>query len=115
MNATDTIARRVALTHELAPRVDRLKATHDHDHTLVGASSTAMLLAALTGEPVRGRPYDVWDLNRCERTYERAPVHLQERMFPTLTRFRALIAAEPADWQRKSFACDHEPAEGSGA
>jgi hypothetical protein len=52
--------------------VDRLIATQRHDGELVGRSSTAMLVAALTDSPVDGRPYDVWDLNRCERTYELA-------------------------------------------
>lgn len=92
--------------------IRRFRAAHEHDSSLVGRSSNAMLLAALTGGPVSDRPYDTWDLNRCERTYEAAPPHLRARMTPTLLAFRELVEADAQTraWLRTSLAKDHQPA-----
>ncbi|HET7408211.1 MAG TPA: hypothetical protein VFJ21_13890 [Mycobacteriales bacterium] len=58
MNATDTIARRVALTHELAPKVQRLR-DHGLDDTLTAhqlqLAVGAVWGALAAGEPIRER------------------------------------------------------------
>jgi hypothetical protein len=62
------------------------------DHTWVGRSSTAMVHQAINGdrEP-HDWPMDQHDLNRCEETYKRAPIHLKPAMLETLKRFRRHI------------------------
>lgn len=92
----------------------RLVADHEHDSTLVGRSSTAMLIAAFYAARPSFRPYDVYDLNRCERTYEAAPEHLRERMLPMLMEFRRIVEAEAAErggWLRDSLEREHRPAD----
>lgn len=63
------------------------------DPSWVGLSSDAMVAQAITGgEHPRYWPADQGDLARCEETYRRAPTSLQERMLPTLKRFRRHLA-----------------------
>lgn len=95
----DYLVDRICTANDLADRSD-----------LIGRSSTAMLAAALTGEPVTAEPLDVWDLNRCERTYERAPAHLQAAMLPTLERFRAKVLGRTEDWHRDAVRDGYRPA-----
>jgi hypothetical protein len=83
-----------------------------HDYTVVGLSSSAMVLAAMTGTDPKWEPFDVYDLNRCERTYERAPEHLRTAMWPILLRFRAKVAEYHAAWHAMPMAEKHRPAAG---
>lgn len=91
--------------------VTRMIAVENHDSDLVGASSSAMLIAALTGRPVARKPLDVYDLNRCERTYERAPAHLKRRMLPTLKAFREVVFAYNAKWHLEVIDKEYRPAQ----
>lgn len=74
-------------------------------HPDVGASSSALVNVAFRGgEPEPDRwPYDNADLARCERTYEKAPPHLQERMLPWLVKFRDHVAQKRAQREGRSF------------
>jgi hypothetical protein len=63
------------------------------DRSMVGRSSEAMLEQAVHGLPEpRAWPSDRDDLRRCEMTLADAPPHLQERMRPTLERFRTHVS-----------------------
>lgn len=91
----------------------RVIADHELHTDVVGASSTAMLIAAMTDREPDRRPYDVYDLNRCERTYESAPAHLQRRMRPILERFRQIVRADADQrhgWFAESLRTEHRPA-----
>ena len=79
----------------------------------IGMSSTSLLLHALTGAPLSSRPLDRSDLARCERTYQLAPPHLQEKMLEPLEQFRAEVSErESARAQSRTAQIQQELEEG---
>lgn len=93
--------------------LDEKKMRHERDFLLarltqhrkdVGASSTAMVIAAMTGTEPTAHPWDWDDYGRCERTYKHAPQHLAEAMAPILLAFSKLVAERYPDrndpWSR---------------
>jgi hypothetical protein len=83
------------LRAELEFILARLEAERNHVYPRCwGISSNALALYAIRRgrRPARSEfPSDKDDLGACERTYEMAPPHLQERMLPVLEEFRAAV------------------------
>lgn len=64
------------------------------DSRWIGASSDAMVVAVLTGEPPSTRPCDGWDLGRCLVTQAVAPPEMAAAMQPIIDEWTALIEAK---------------------
>lgn len=76
----------------------RLSASADNDYRWIGNSSSAMVVAAITGEEPKDRPYDGWDLGRCMVTRAVAPEHLHAAMDKIIERWTRLIAKDKPYW-----------------
>ncbi|MBB4689804.1 hypothetical protein [Amycolatopsis jiangsuensis] len=64
--------------------------------TGVSADALAWFGVGVRSEPEEDEyPRDQFDLSACERTFEMAPQHVQERMLPVLQQYRAAVAANP--------------------
>jgi hypothetical protein len=72
----------------------RLRADQADDYRWIGASANALVIAAITGEEPKSRPFDGWDLGRCLITRSVAPAELRERMHPIVESWIADMRAE---------------------
>lgn len=65
----------------------RMRDDRHASYQWVGVSSTAMIVAALTGEDPEDHPYDGWDLGRCMVTRDVAPESLRPAMDKIIRRW----------------------------
>lgn len=75
---------------DLRDEVEFLRALVLDASDIVGSSAEAMLRVAYEGGSPRWFPADKGDLQRCERVYTLAPMHLKTRMANTLELFRLI-------------------------